>query len=258
MAKLLPTTRAQVSGHQFMRRRMEHGLIFGDIRMIHDPLARRRKAMMFGGGGGFGKLDGRGRPLRHWPGDARGPVITQGLRGAQRGRRVELIERTVEGTEDVVERVRDAGGDVDAIDADAVTLDGGERVPSAVTVWTAGAAASPLVRASGLPADDGGYLRVDATLRAVICPPAILTNLPSSTPWRPTARSEEAFGLIDDPHPIVSFLPIMLVGIVFGLAMDYQVFLVTRMREAYVHGADAKTAVVEGYRHSARVVAASA
>lgn len=48
MAKLLPTTRAQVSGHQFMRRRMEHGLVFGDIRMIHDPLAARRRAAVFG------------------------------------------------------------------------------------------------------------------------------------------------------------------------------------------------------------------
>lgn len=48
MAKLLPTTRAQISGHQFMRRRMEHGLIFGDVRMIHDPLASRRRATIFG------------------------------------------------------------------------------------------------------------------------------------------------------------------------------------------------------------------
>lgn len=48
MAKLLPTTRAQVSGHQFMRRRMEHGLLFGDIRMIHDPLSARHRATVFG------------------------------------------------------------------------------------------------------------------------------------------------------------------------------------------------------------------
>lgn len=48
MARLLPTTRAQVSGHQFMRRRVEHGLVFGDIRMIHDPLASRRRATVFG------------------------------------------------------------------------------------------------------------------------------------------------------------------------------------------------------------------
>jgi RND superfamily putative drug exporter len=58
--------------------------------------------------------------------------------------------------------------------------------------------------------------------------------------------------------PVLSFLPIMLVGVLFGLAMDYEVFLVTRMREAYVHGADPDTAVVEGFRHSSRVVVAAA
>ncbi|KXK63028.1 hypothetical protein AWW66_05125 [Micromonospora rosaria] len=53
-------------------------------------------------------------------------------------------------------------------------------------------------------------------------------------------------------------LPILLTGILFGLAMDYEVFLVTRMREAYVHGAPARQAVVDGFTHSARVVAAAA
>ncbi|MGS2808015.1 MMPL family transporter [Nocardia sp. MW-W600-9] len=65
-------------------------------------------------------------------------------------------------------------------------------------------------------------------------------------------------GLIKDPHPLVSFLPIMLIGLVFGLAMDYQVFLVTRMREEYVHGADPTEAVVKGYHHGARVVTSAA
>ncbi|WP_033378164.1 type VII secretion protein EccB [Corynebacterium lubricantis] len=46
--KLLPTTRAQVSGHKFLRRRVEHGLVFGDIRMIHDPLASRQRAGILG------------------------------------------------------------------------------------------------------------------------------------------------------------------------------------------------------------------
>jgi RND superfamily putative drug exporter len=58
--------------------------------------------------------------------------------------------------------------------------------------------------------------------------------------------------------PIISFLPIFLIGIVFGLAMDYQVFLVTRMREEYVHGTDAREAVVTGFGHGARVVTAAA
>ncbi|WP_207841696.1 MMPL family transporter [Williamsia soli] len=65
-------------------------------------------------------------------------------------------------------------------------------------------------------------------------------------------------GLVGNPQPLVSFLPIILIGIVFGLAMDYQVFLVSRMREAYVHGTPAKEAVVSGFSQSARVVAAAA
>ncbi|WP_067531882.1 MMPL family transporter [Nocardia crassostreae] len=67
-----------------------------------------------------------------------------------------------------------------------------------------------------------------------------------------------AFGLIDDPRPLVSFLPIMLIGLVFGLAMDYQVFLVTRMREEFVHGKSAKHAMMSGYHHGARVVTSAA
>jgi RND superfamily putative drug exporter len=59
-------------------------------------------------------------------------------------------------------------------------------------------------------------------------------------------------------QPIVSFMPIFLIGVVFGLAMDYQVFLVTRVREAYVHGATAREAIIDGFRNSARVVTAAA
>lgn len=68
---------------------------------------------------------------------------------------------------------------------------------------------------------------------------------------------EGALGLVDGA-PLVSFLPILMIGIVFGLAMDYQVFLVTRMREAYIHGDTAREAVVDGFRHGARVVSAAA
>lgn len=67
----------------------------------------------------------------------------------------------------------------------------------------------------------------------------------------------DVFG-VDQTSPIVSFLPIFLVGVVFGLAMDYEVFLVTRMREEYVHGAGPTEAVIAGFRHSARVVTAAA
>ncbi|WP_192583412.1 MMPL family transporter [Streptomyces albicerus] len=63
---------------------------------------------------------------------------------------------------------------------------------------------------------------------------------------------------LESTGPIMSMMPIFLVGIVFGLAMDYQVFLVTRMREAYVHGDGPGQAVVTGFRYSARVVVAAA
>ncbi|MFE3172470.1 MMPL family transporter [Amycolatopsis sp. NPDC059090] len=58
--------------------------------------------------------------------------------------------------------------------------------------------------------------------------------------------------------PIMSMLPILLIGVLFGLAMDYQVFLVTRMREEHVHGAEPQEAMVTGFRHGARVVVAAA
>ncbi|MCZ8381441.1 MMPL family transporter [Mycobacterium sp. CPCC 205372] len=69
------------------------------------------------------------------------------------------------------------------------------------------------------------------------------------------------FGLASDPGPIISFLPIFLIGIVFGLAMDYQVFLVTRMREKFVTGETDRTAteaVITGFQRSARVVTCAA
>lgn len=63
---------------------------------------------------------------------------------------------------------------------------------------------------------------------------------------------------IEENGIILSLLPVFLIGMVFGLAMDYQVFLVTRMREEYVHGADPVPAVVTGFRHGSRVVTAAA
>ncbi|BET45300.1 MMPL family transporter [Kitasatospora aureofaciens] len=63
---------------------------------------------------------------------------------------------------------------------------------------------------------------------------------------------------VETTGPIMSLMPIFLVGIVFGLAMDYEVFLVSRMREAYVHGERPAQAVTSGFRHSARVVVAAA
>ncbi|MCX5401384.1 MMPL family transporter [Streptomyces sp. NBC_00102] len=63
---------------------------------------------------------------------------------------------------------------------------------------------------------------------------------------------------VEQAGPIMSMMPIFLVGIVFGLAMDYEVFLVSRIRESYVHGESPKEAVVSGFRASGRVVVAAA
>ncbi|MBA0049358.1 MMPL family transporter [Streptomyces sp. AJS327] len=63
---------------------------------------------------------------------------------------------------------------------------------------------------------------------------------------------------VEQTGPIMSLMPIFMVGVIFGLAMDYEVFLVTRMREAYVHGESAGQAVVSGFKLGARVVMAAA
>jgi RND superfamily putative drug exporter len=64
------------------------------------------------------------------------------------------------------------------------------------------------------------------------------------------------FGVEASPS-ILSFLPVLGIGILFGLAMDYQVFLVSRMREEYAHGANPLDSVRVGFRHGARVVTAA-
>lgn len=67
----------------------------------------------------------------------------------------------------------------------------------------------------------------------------------------------EVFG-VHDPGPVLNFAPIILVGVLFGLAMDYQLFIASGMREAFVHGMPARTAVVAGVRGARAVVIAAA
>src|SRR5699024_3179697 len=63
---------------------------------------------------------------------------------------------------------------------------------------------------------------------------------------------------VESPGPILNFLPTILVGILFGLAMDYMLFLGTGMRESYAHGAPPREAVVRGFRAGRSVVTAAA
>lgn len=60
------------------------------------------------------------------------------------------------------------------------------------------------------------------------------------------------------PGPILSFMPIILMAVLFGLAMDYQVFMVSGMREVQVHTGNWRHAIEEGYSQGARVVTAAA
>ncbi|QKW22355.1 MMPL family transporter [Kitasatospora sp. NA04385] len=67
-------------------------------------------------------------------------------------------------------------------------------------------------------------------------------------------------GLLGIPTagPVTAFLPVLLIGVLFGLAMDYEVFLVSRMREHFQHNRDARDAVIHGVAASGRVVTAAA
>lgn len=76
---------------------------------------------------------------------------------------------------------------------------------------------------------------------------------------------EGLWGLVATPGPIIAFMPIFLIGVCFGLAMDYQVFIVSGMREHFVHSLTAlplrqrvSASIVQGFTSSARVVTAAA
>lgn len=76
------------------------------------------------------------------------------------------------------------------------------------------------------------------------------------------------WGLWDSPGPLISFMPIFLIGVTFGLAMDYQVFIVSRMRERFIHESKrtahnspytpTEDSVIFGFGLGARVVTAAA
>jgi RND superfamily putative drug exporter len=63
---------------------------------------------------------------------------------------------------------------------------------------------------------------------------------------------------VENPGAVLSFLPIILIGVLFGLAMDYQVFITSGMRESFMHGESAKRAVRTGFSHASAVVTAAA
>ncbi|MFF9852722.1 MMPL family transporter [Streptomyces litmocidini] len=156
-------------------------------------------------------------------------------------------------TEDLVHDIRDAtGDDVLVTGATAMNIDFSQKMNDALVPYLALVVGLAFVLLTlvfrsvlvPLKAALGFLLSVVAALGAVV---AVFQ-------W---GRLGGLFG-VEQTGPIMSMMPIFMVGVVFGLAMDYEVFLVTRMREAYVHGQRPGEAIVTGFRHSARVVTAAA
>ncbi|WP_432058391.1 MMPL family transporter [Streptomyces sp. bgisy022] len=163
-------------------------------------------------------------------------------------------------TEDLVHDIRDAGkdlrSDTDAevlvTGATAMNIDVSEKLNDALVPY--------LILVVGL-----AFLLLIVVFRSILVPlKAALGFLLSVMAALGAVVAVFQWGWlsglmgVEETGPVMSMMPIFMVGVVFGLAMDYEVFLVTRMREAYVHGEEPGQAVVTGFRHGARVVTAAA
>ncbi|MGV9968200.1 MMPL family transporter [Streptomyces olivaceus] len=163
-------------------------------------------------------------------------------------------------TEDLVHAIRDAGGDVKAdtgaetlvTGSTAMNIDVSEKLNDALVPY--------LALVVGL-----AFLLLIVVFRSILVPlKAALGFLLSVLAALGAVVAVFQWGWlsglmgVEETGPVMSMMPIFMVGVVFGLAMDYEVFLVTRMREAYVHGEKPNQAVVTGFKHGARVVTAAA
>lgn len=190
-------------------------------------------------------------------------VADAALRGTNEDASLEIYAVTPEtgpmepATEDLVNALR-APGVVDGVDQLGVTgltaidIDLSERLAEAVPVYLAVVVVLALLilllvfRSLVIP--------VVATLGFLL---TVGASFGLTTAVFGTAELGWLAG-VDRPGVVLSFLPIMATGILYGLAMDYQVFLTTAMREAHVHGSDGHGAVVKGFVNASRVVVAAA
>ncbi|GAA1933611.1 MMPL family transporter [Streptomyces sodiiphilus] len=173
---------------------------------------------------------------------------------------IPLSEPSSPETEDLVDAIRDAAGSLEAetgatvlvTGQTAMAIDVSQRLGDALAPYLAVVVSLAFILLTlvfrsllvPLKAALGFLLSVFAALGAVV---AVFQ-------W---GWLSGLFG-VDTTGPVMSLMPIFLIGVVFGLAMDYEVFLVTRMREAHVHGEEPDQAIVTGFRHGARVVTAAA
>ncbi|MFE7273918.1 MMPL family transporter [Streptomyces sp. NPDC057623] len=163
-------------------------------------------------------------------------------------------------TEDLVHSIRDAGAEIKS-DTDASVLVTGTTAMNIDFSQKLNDALVPyLILVVGL-----AFLLLILVFRSILVPLkaalgfllSVLAALGAVVAVFQWGWLASLFG-VEETGPVMSMMPIFMVGVVFGLAMDYEVFLVTRMREAYVHGESPSQAVVTGFRHSARVVVAAA
>ncbi|MFE9707760.1 MMPL family transporter [Streptomyces sp. NPDC005930] len=163
-------------------------------------------------------------------------------------------------TEDLVHAIRDAGGDIEARTGAQTLVTGSTAMNIDVSQKLNDALVPYLVLVVGL-----AFLLLIVVFRSILVPlKAALGFLLSVMAALGAVVAVFQWGWlsglmgVEETGPVMSMMPIFMVGVVFGLAMDYEVFLVTRMREAFVHGEKPHQAVVTGFRHGARVVTAAA
>ncbi|MFJ7421723.1 MMPL family transporter [Streptomyces uncialis] len=163
-------------------------------------------------------------------------------------------------TEDLVHAIRDAGAGLKSDHGAEVTVTGATAMNIDVSEKLNDALLPYLALVVGL-----AFLLLIIVFRSVLVPLkaalgfllSVLAALGAVVAVFQWGWLAGLFG-VAETGPVMSMMPIFMVGVVFGLAMDYEVFLVTRMREAYVHGERPGQAIVTGFRHGARVVSAAA
>ncbi|WP_030419634.1 MMPL family transporter [Streptomyces sp. SCSIO 75703] len=163
-------------------------------------------------------------------------------------------------TEDLVHAIRDAGASLKADSGAEVLVTGSTAMNIDVSEKLNDALLPYLVLVVGL-----AFLLLIVVFRSILVPLkaalgfllSVLAALGAVVAVFQWGWLSAVMG-VEETGPVMSMMPIFMVGVVFGLAMDYEVFLVTRMREAHVHGESPGQAVVTGFRHGARVVTAAA
>ena len=165
-----------------------------------------------------------------------------------------------EATGDLVHRIRDdvipqvlVGTDTDALVAGAVAFN------IDFTDYLAGRI--PIFFAAVLGAS---FLLLMAVFRSLVVPlKAVIMNMLSIGAAYGVAVAVFQWGWFGEflgvePAPIEPFIPMMLFAILFGLSMDYEVFLLSRIKEEYERTGDAVNSVADGLAATARVITAAA